>query len=92
LETKEIQAHISAGKYATRLGLTWADRISFILTEKLHLKRLDFLEMASDKPDGEERSEEEQFDIDFALMSGELAQLLADLQQALGVEQRREAA
>lgn len=92
LETKEIQAHISAGKYATRLGLTWADRVSFILTDKLHLKRVDFLEMVKDRPDGEEQSEEEQFDIDFALMSGELAQLLADLQQALGMEQRRAAA
>lgn len=92
LETREIQAHISAGKYATRLGLTWADRVSFILTDKLHLKRVDFLEMVKDRPDGEEQSEEEQFDIDFALMSGELAQLLADLQQALGMEQRRAAA
>ena len=56
------------------------------------LKRLDFLEMVKDSAEGEEHSEEEQFDIDFTLMSGELAQLLADLQQALGAEQRREAA
>jgi len=43
LEGKEIRAHLSAGKYVTRLGLTWNDRISFVLTDKLQIKRLDFL-------------------------------------------------
>ncbi len=92
LETKEIQAHIHAGKYATRLGLTWADRVSLVLTDKLQLKRVQFLEMTKDSSDHDEQSAEEQFDVDFALMSGEFAQLLADLEAALGVEQRRAAA
>lgn len=85
LEGKEIQQHLSSGKYATRLGLTWNDRISFVLTEKLQLKRLQFLDI-KDKPDGESVSPEEQFDIDFTLMTGELAQLLNDLSEALGGE------
>jgi recombination associated protein RdgC len=45
LEGEEIQAHISAGKRATRLGLTWNDRISFVLTEQLQIKRLEFLDI-----------------------------------------------
>jgi recombination associated protein RdgC len=84
LEGKEIQQHISGGKYATRLGLTWNDRISFVLTEKLQVKRLEFLNISKDKAEGESQSEEEQFEIDFMLMSGELTQLLADLSEALG--------
>jgi recombination associated protein RdgC len=91
LEGKEIQAHLSAGKYVTRLGLTWADRVSFVLTEKLEIKRLQFLHIAKEKDDGAaEITPEERFDMDFALMTGELSQLLADLTQALGGEAARE--
>jgi DNA recombination-dependent growth factor C len=35
---------------------------------------------------------QEQFDIDFAVMSGELAKLLADLLAVLGTENRQQAA
>jgi len=86
LEGKEIQAHLSAGKFATRLGLTWNDRIAFVLTDKLQLKRIEFLEIARDKPDNDSVSPEEQFDIDFLLMTGELTQMLTDLREALGGE------
>jgi len=84
LDGKEIQAHLASGKYPTRLGLTWNDRVSFVLTDKLHVKRLDFLEMTKDATEGDEVDPAEQFDIDFAVMAGELASLLKDLTQALG--------
>jgi recombination associated protein RdgC len=91
LEGKEIQQHLNSGKYVTRLGLTWADRVSFVLTEKLEIKRLQFLTMKKEKEDGDsELAPEEQFDIDFALMAGELSQLLADLTEALGGETAQE--
>lgn len=86
LEGKEIQDHVAGGKYVTRLGLTWADRVSFVLTDKLQVKRVEFLEIAKDKPEGEGISPEEQFDIDFLLMTGELSQMLSDLREALGGE------
>jgi recombination associated protein RdgC len=88
LEGKEIHQHLNSGKQATRLGLTWSDRISFVLTDKLQLKRLQFLEI-KEQPEqdaGSSISPEEQFDIDFALMSGELSQLLPQLSEALGGE------
>jgi recombination associated protein RdgC len=84
LDGSDIQRHIQSGKYATRLGLTWSDRVSFVLTDKLQVKRLQFLEMTKDAPGTDEQSAQEQFDIDFALMAGELAGLLADLREALG--------
>jgi recombination associated protein RdgC len=92
LEGKDIRVHLSAGKYATRLGLTWNDRISFVLTEKLQVKRVEFLEMTPDRTDGGELDAAEQFDIDFAVMAGELVQLLVDLTQALGGEPGQQAA
>jgi recombination associated protein RdgC len=85
LDGKEIRAHLVAGKYPTRLGLTWNDRVSFVLTDKLQVKRLDFLEMSKDDAAGEEVDPAEQFDIDFAVMAGELGALLKDIAAVLGV-------
>ena len=90
LEGKEIQEHVAGGKYVTRLGLTWNDRISFVLTDKLQVKRVEFLEIAKDKSENEGLAPEEQFDIDFLLMSGELSQMLSDLREALGGEPKKE--
>jgi recombination associated protein RdgC len=85
LEGEEIRGHIAAGKSATRLGLTWADRISFVLTEQLQIKRVAFLDLLKEQAERGDNAEE-QFDLDFVLMSGELAKLLADLLAALGGE------
>lgn len=83
LEGEEIRGHIAAGKTATRLGLTWADRISFVLTEQLQVKRVAFLDILKEESERGETADE-QFDLDFALMSGELARLFDDLIAALG--------
>jgi recombination associated protein RdgC len=92
LDVREVQQHLKAGKYPMKLGLTWSDRISFMLTDKLQVKRLEFLEMTKDSADGGDVDEAEQFDIDFAVMTGELAKLLEDLGEALGGQPQRQAA
>jgi recombination associated protein RdgC len=92
LDVREIQPHLKAGKHPVRLGLTWNDRVSFVLTDKLQVRRVQFLAMTRDVPDGGETDAEEQFDIDFTVMAGELAALLADLANALGGETLRQAA
>lgn len=86
LEGREIRDHISAGKTVVKLGLTWNDRISFVLTEELQLKRLQFLDILRRESDSEAGEESERFDNDFALMTGELALMVRDLLQALGGE------
>lgn len=82
----EIAEHIAAGKIATKLGLTWNDRISLVLTDKLHIKRLAFLDVLTDQAEQAGATPDEQFDADFALMAGELAHLFKDLVGALGGE------
>ncbi len=86
LDGKEIQAHLASGKYPTRLGLTWNGRVSFVITDKLQVKRLEFLEMSKEPAAGDDVDPAEQFDIDFAVMAGELAALLKDLALVLGKE------
>ena len=88
LEGREIREHIAGGKTATRLGMTWKNRISFVLTEQLQIKRVVFLDILKNETENKAEDAEEQFDIDFALMSGELAAMLADLTTALGGEKK----
>ena len=86
LEGEEIRQHIADGKVVTRLAMTWGDRISFVLNEKLQIKRLAFLDILKEQADVQAENDEERFDIDFTLMSGEVARLLDDLLEALGGE------
>lgn len=89
LEGKEIRQHVADGKVVTRLAMTWADRISFVLNEKLQVRRLSFLGILKEQADGLSENEDERFDIDFTLMTGEVARLLDDLLAALGGEQQK---
>lgn len=87
LEDDQIREHIAAGKMPTRLAMTFNDRISFVLTEKLEIKRLDFLDVV--KANVEESGAEDaqtMFDTTFALMTGELTRMLPALMDALGGE------
>jgi recombination associated protein RdgC len=83
----EIKAHLAAGQLPTRLALTWNNRISFVLTERLEIKRLTFLDVVHESAEYlVAENAEEQFDADFTLMTGEFVQFLPALVQALGGE------
>lgn len=87
VDLDDVRKHVESGKQCTRLALTWADRVSFVLSDGLDLKRvapLDVLREGRIPAD----DEAEQFDSDFALMTGELSALLADLVEALGGEKQ----
>ena len=83
---KEIKEHLAAGKLPTRLALTWDDRISFVLTEKLEIKRLAILDLMKEQAEQTAEHAEEQVDADFALMTGELGRFIHALVEALGGE------
>jgi len=91
LEGDEIKGHLEAGKLPTRLALTFDDRVSFVLTDKLEIKRIDFLDVVRDQIDGQAEDEEALFNAEFALMTGELGQLLPAVVEALGGELKQEA-
>ena len=90
LDLREIRSHLEAGKYPVQLGLSWNDRVAFMLTEKLAIKRVQSLDLEPDADTQEEAAAAvdpvEKFDADFALMAGELGQLLQEVLQALGGE------
>lgn len=81
LDDDEVRKHIKSGKEVTKLGLTWNDRISFVLHENLQLKRITPLD--SIKPEAEES---DAFDADLYLMTTELNNLLPAVFDILGGE------
>jgi recombination associated protein RdgC len=85
LEAEDVNRHIAAGKQCTRLALTWSDRISFVLSESLAIKRIAPLDVLKET-EASTQNDDERFDTDFALMTGELNKLLNDLVEALGGE------
>jgi len=85
LEVDDIRRHIASGKQCTRLAMTWNDKISFVLTESLAVKSIKPLDVINEK-DTSTRNDEERFDNDMMLMTGELALMMRDLVEALGGE------
>ncbi len=92
IEAEDVRRHIAAGKQCTRLAMTWADRVSFVLTESLAVKRVAPLDVLKENTDSTMQNEDERFDTDFALMTGELAKLIGDLVEALGGEEKQKQA
>lgn len=85
LEGPELRSLIGNGKQVTRLGMAWRERLSFVLTDKLAIKRLRFQAIdEGDDAGGARKNDEDAFDADFALMAGEIGGLLRDLTAALG--------
>ncbi len=88
IEADTVRKHIDEGKQCTRLAMTWDDRISFILTEPLAIKRIAPLDIVREgEGDTSFDDARQKFDSDFTLMAAELSRLLADLVNALGGEQ-----
>jgi len=69
---------------AARLAMTWRDKISFVLTANMTIKRIVPLDVLKEDIDITSRSDDERFDGNVMLMTGELAQLFDDLTSALG--------
>lgn len=87
LDTDEVTQHIAAGKVPTRLALTWSDRVSFVLTEALTLKKLAYLDVVLEEgPRAAGDSSDDRFDADVAIATGELMRMLPALIDALGGE------
>jgi recombination associated protein RdgC len=82
LDTDEVKQHVEGGKLPTRLAMTWAGRVSFSLTEGMQLKKLAFLDVVFEGS----ADQDEGFDADVAIATGELRKLLPDLLEALGGE------
>jgi recombination associated protein RdgC len=88
LSLPEIKNHLDSGKQVIKLAISWADRLSFLIDENLTIKRLKFLDLIQEQASEIETEDEaEQFDVDFSIMSLELAGFLPRLLELFGGEQ-----
>jgi recombination associated protein RdgC len=83
LDIDEVGQHIKQGKLPTQLAMTWNNRVSFVLTETLALKKIKLLDVVIEGS-GPSSKADSGFDTDVAITTGELSRLLPDLIDALG--------
>lgn len=79
LVTDEVRRHIAEGKLPTRLALSWEGRLAFVLTDAGCLKKIQFLDGAFDG-----RDDDDGFDADVAIATGELGKMIPALFDAMG--------
>lgn len=83
LMNEEVRRHIAEGKLPTRLAMDWEGRVSFVLSESMALRKIQFLEgFFTDEQKGEDIG----FDADVAIATGEFSKLIPALIEALGGE------
>lgn len=83
LSGEDVRYQLSIGRIPTMLGLTFDDRVSFILTNRLELKRILLLDIVAE---GKQEADDElsMFDADFTLSAGEIENVLEALVGELG--------
>lgn len=88
LSSEEVQNHLAAGKLVTQLALAWEDKISFIINDKLAIKRLrfeDLLQEQAEQDGGDDAAS--QLDASFILMMLTLVEFTPRLLEAMGGEE-----
>lgn len=89
LALPEITNHLDSGKQVIKLAVNWTDRLSFIVDENLAVKRLKFLDLIQDQvTDTDTEDEVASFDVDFSIMTLELANFLPRLLEIFGGENK----
>lgn len=86
LDNDEVRSHIAAGKTATRVALTYNDRASFILTDRLEIKRITLLDLLKEDAARQAEEGDDLFSANVALYTGELALVIAEVIAACGGE------
>ena len=86
LEIDEVAQHIAAGKVPTQLAMTWNERVSFVLSEAGQVRKLKMLDVVVKEAEDTKGKDDEGFDTNAAILTGELSALIPDLLEALGGE------
>lgn len=88
LTGEEIQLHLSSGKQVTQLSLAWQDKLSFVLDDKMIIKRLRFEDLLQDQAEQDGGDDAlGQLDASFTLMMLTFGEFLPQLFEALGGEE-----
>jgi recombination associated protein RdgC len=85
---EEVQLHVSTGKIVTQLSMAWQDKLSFVLDDKMVIKRLKFEDLLKDQAENDGGDDAlGQLDASFTLMMLTFADFIPALIEALGGEE-----
>ena len=88
LTSDEIKQHLSTGKVVTQLALAYADKLSFVLDDKMVIRRLRFEDILKDQAEADGGDDAAgQFASSFVLMMLTLNAFFGALLEALGGEE-----
>lgn len=79
LHTDEVRKHVTEGKLPTKLALSSESDTSFVLTDSLTLRKIEFA-----VPDATDAAEADKFDADCVLVGAALTELAASLINEMG--------
>lgn len=86
LTSEEVLKHLTSGKHCHQIGLSFDDRLSVVVDEKLTLRKLKLLALNIEKLEAEDpESIEQEIDARFALFTGEFGSFLDTLFKAMRV-------
>ncbi len=85
LDAEEVKEHLRNGKQVFLLGLIYDERVSFVLGEDLVIRKLKFLDVVLDELGDSAGDAHAEMAASFALLSLELARLLAKLESWFGL-------
>jgi recombination associated protein RdgC len=88
LTSNEIEGHIATGKLVTKLSLAWKDKFSFMLDDKLVIKRLRFEDLLQDQAEADGGDDAHgQLVASLIIMAGAFVEFFPALLDALGGEE-----
>lgn len=87
LASDEVQMHLKSGKLVKQLALSWTDRLSFCLTDKLQIKKLAFLDLLEEQiKEANAEDAAAMFETTLSIMATEAFSLVEAILLALGGE------
>lgn len=84
LTAEDVVQHAKNGMIVTELGLIWNDRVAFILTQDLTLKRIQWLDVVQEEAEGSCDDAESMTYATQLLMEAALSAILGELVDLLG--------
>lgn len=88
LLTPEVEQFVAQGKLPIQMQLFYHDKLSFVLTDDLKIKKIEYLDGVMDGHD----DMADRFDADVALTTGIISEVWKDLLLVLGGEMKQEGA
>lgn len=86
LESDEVREHLKSGKQVFEVGLEYSERMSFVLTEDLGVRKLRFLDVAVDQLASQTfETAADEMHASFSLMAREISVLLCSFDAIFGL-------